>query len=279
MLKNIKQSKKLNAILLVVVTSFCCLSATTASANQLPNGFVYLKDIDPTIIQDMRYATDHNFIGHPIDGYEAAECILTKPAAQALANVQKELRQSQLSLQVYDCYRPKAAVDNFIAWSQLPKSQEMKAEFYPRIDKKDFFKLGFVAIKSGHTRGSTVDLTIVALPRTKVDQYARGKKLVTCFAPYMKRFYDGSIDMGTGYDCLDVMSHSDNASINLVAFYNRLLLQAMMEKYGFASYQAEWWHFTLKDEPYPDSYFNFPVKENNLGVRITHFAKRISFKD
>lgn len=245
--------------LCLLIGIFYLTSGYAASTN-LPINFVYLKNIDPTIVQNIRYATNHNFIGQPIKGYEAGECILTKSAALALSQIQQELRQSNLSLMVYDCYRPQMAVDEFIAWSQQPADQKMKAEFYPRVNKSDFFKLGYVAAKSGHTRGSTVDLTIVSLPYTDSEHYQADKKLIACFAAYRQRFNDGSIDMGTSFDCMDASAHNDNTSINLVAYYNRLLLKSLMEKYGFVSYEPEWWHFTLKNEQYPDSYFNFPIK-------------------
>jgi len=235
------------------------LTAFTVQAANLPSDFVYLKDIDPTIVQDIRYATYHNFIGHPIAGYQVAECILTKPAATALAAVQKELKKAALSLKVYDCYRPQQAVDEFTRWRQQPDQQQMKAEFYPHVNKADFFKLGYVAEKSGHSRGSTMDLTIVPIPTPHQPDFSPRQKLVACIAPYTKRFADNSIDMGTGYDCMDPLSHNDNTSISATAFKNRMLLKEIMEKHGFSAYQQEWWHFTLKNEPYPDTYFNFPV--------------------
>ncbi len=234
--------------------------AATATPHNLPPGFVYLKDIDPSIIQDIRYAGYHNFIGHPISGYKAAECILTRPAATALARVQQSLRPYSLSLKVYDCYRPQLAVNEFINWSRLPALQQMKAEFYPRVNKADFFKLGYVASKSGHSRGSTVDLTLVALPLAKQEQYFPGQKLRSCFAPYTQRFNDGSIDMGTSFDCLDPTAHFANPAIHGKAAQNRSFLKSMMEKQRFAPYAIEWWHFTLQDEPFPDTYFSFPVQ-------------------
>lgn len=225
----------------------------------MPNDFVYLRDIDATILQDIRYATPHNFIGAPIKGYQAGECILTRQSADALARVQKKLLQSNLSLKVYDCYRPQMAVDEFIAWSQQPNDHKMKEEFYPRVNKADFFSLGYVAAKSGHSRGSTMDLTIVPLGAAVPKSYREGQSLVACTAPYTQRFHDQSVDMGTGFDCMDELSHNDSTSISTVAYYDRLILKTLMEKYGFSAYQPEWWHFTLKNEPYPDTYFNFPI--------------------
>ncbi len=228
-------------------------------ANAVPTGFVYLHDVDPTILQDIRYHTYHNFVGRPISGYEVAQCILTKQAAVALAHVQDELRKSNLSLKVFDCYRPQMAVDDFIAWSKQADQQQAKAEFYPRVNKADFFRLGYVAAKSGHTRGSTVDLTIVPIPTMQSAVYQRGQKLVSCYAPYLQRFFDSGIDMGTGFDCMDPLSHSDNTQVGLVPYQNRLLLHNIMVKYGFMPLAEEWWHFTLRDEPYKNTYFNFPI--------------------
>lgn len=236
------------------------LVAVLAKADSLPDNFVYLRDVDASIQQDMRYYGYHNFVGRPIKGYEKGECVLTKPAALALARVQKELKPLALSLKVYDCYRPQMAVDDFIQWSQIAAQQEMKGEFYPRTDKEDFFKLGYVATRSGHTRGSTVDLTIVPIPTPKVENYRAGKRLTACFADYKERFYDGGIDMGTGFDCMDKTAHYNNSSINETARKNRALLRNVMIKYGFKPYGLEWWHFTLQNEPYKKTYFNFPVK-------------------
>lgn len=238
------------------------LFSSMSAAATPPGGFVYLKNVDSSIVQDMRYASYHNFIGRPIKGYHAATCILTKAAAMALHNVQTELKQSGLSLKVYDCYRPQQAVNDFIQWSGQRDQHAMKEEFYPRVNKADVFKLGYVAAKSGHSRGSTIDLTIVPLAAatpTLVNKLHR-KKLIACFQPYLKRVYDSSIDMGTGYDCLDPSAHNDNTDINLVAYHHRQLLKAIMQKYGFMPYKQEWWHFTLSNEPYPNTYFNFPVK-------------------
>ncbi|MCD6055781.1 MAG: vanX [Gammaproteobacteria bacterium] len=250
--------KKDLCIKLVCAIGFYCIvqSAQAAASTCLPADFVSLKKIDPTIQQDIRYAGNHNFVGRPIQGYETANCMLTRKTALALQAVQRELRQSGLGLKVYDCYRPQKAVDDFISWSRDPSQHRMKAEFYPDIDKQNFFKLGYVAAKSGHTRGSTVDLTIVALPLYKQAQFTQDTPLQACFNDYAHRFHDNSIDMGTGYDCMDERSHQNNHDIPLVAYYHRQLLKALMEKQGFVPYNPEWWHFTLKNEAYPDAYFN-----------------------
>ena len=139
----------------ITLSLIILLNCLMAKSNALPNNFVYLKDIDPTIVQELRYAGYHNFIGRPIAGYNAAECILTKPAALQLAKVQQTLKVMGYSLKVYDCYRPQIAVDDFITWSEQSQLQQMKREFYPRINKADFFKLGYVAKRSGHSGAST----------------------------------------------------------------------------------------------------------------------------
>lgn len=230
------------------------------TAYALRPGFVYLHDVDPTILQDMRYMGFHNFIGRPIKGYEAKRCILTEKAALALSEVQKELEKNALSLKVYDCYRPTMAVQDFLTWSKDPKNQKMKSEFYPRVDKADVFRLAYVAEKSGHSRGSTMDLTIVALPIQPQAHFHPGQELIACTAPYKQRYHDNSLDMGTGFDCLDELSHALNQDISPLAMKHRMRLRQVMLKHGFLPYENEWWHFTLKDEAYPNTYFNFHVK-------------------
>ncbi len=228
-----------------------------AITTALPYDFVYLRDVAPAIQQDMRYAGYHNFIGEPIRGYRAAECVLTRQAAEALAKAQEELEASDLSLRVYDCYRPQSAVDEFIAWSKIPSDQRMKAEFYPRVEKSRLFALGYLAAKSGHSRGSTVDLTIERPAKPPVP-YLPGDPLHSCIAPFIERFHDGSMNMGTTFDCLDPLSHPD-ADVGNIASAHRAMLAHLMEKYGFAGAKEEWWHFTLRGEPFPATYFNFPI--------------------
>lgn len=247
----------IHALLLSLLFFFILIEFAYA----LPSGFVYLHQVDMGILQDIRYAGLHNFIGRPVKGYEAHECILTKQAAQALSLVQKELQKSSLSLKVYDCYRPTMAVADFIVWSHDSAHQEMKPEFYPRVNKADVFNLGYVAEKSGHSRGSTIDLTIVPYPAPNQASYRRGQHLISCIAPYHQRYQDNSIDMGTGFDCMDALSHGTNRTINKLAYEHRMFLRQLMINNGFEPYAYEWWHFTLKDEPYPTTYFNFKVEK------------------
>lgn len=240
-----------------ITMGIAILSSPIAMA--LPKGFVYLSEVDPTIVQDMRYAGYHNFVGRPIAGYETKTCILTSEAAEALKNIQASLKPQHLSLKVYDCYRPQMAVEDFYTWSKDPSDNKMKAEFYPNVDKSQLFQMGYIARRSSHTMGSTVDLTLVPVPTPNEAVYTPGQRLVACYAPYSRRFKDNSIDMGTGYDCLDVRSHYLYKRIKQKAEQNRTLLRSVMIKNGFEPYAMEWWHFTLKNQPYPDHYFNFPV--------------------
>ncbi len=223
--------------------------AHAAREGSLPPGFAYLRNVAPEIVQEIRYHGWHNFLARPVKGYEAAECVLSVEAAKALKSANDELNKSGYALKVYDCYRPKRAVQDFVEWSAKPDEQAAKAEFYPFVDKKDFFELGYVAKKSGHSRGSTVDLTIVSLPVRPGESYSPGQELVACTAPY------------TGFDCMDERSHPASTQVPLVAQQNRMLLGKIMAKYGFVPYDQEWWHFTLKKEPFPNTYFDFPVTE------------------
>jgi len=229
-----------------------------ASLADLPSGFTYLPDVDPSIIVEMRYYTMHNFVGSPIIGYDTPQCILTVQAAQALKAIQATLLAQNMSLKVYDCYRPQMAVDEFVLWSSNPDTL-MKDEFYPDLDKDQLFPGGYIAANSSHTRGSTVDLTIVPLPPGPQSTYERGDALTACYAPTEKRFLDNSLDMGTGFDCFSPIANTNSTQINSTQMQNRMLLQGAMIGGGFDDYIYEWWHFTLANEPYPDTYFNFPI--------------------
>ena len=232
-------------------------AARAAAQGGLPAGFVYLRDIAPDIVQDMRYATSHNFLGRPVKGYLAGECILTRRAARALAHVQKRLRRRGLSLKVYDCYRPVRAVRDFVRWARDTRDRKTKAEFYPLIPKTELFKRHYIARHSRHSRGSTVDLTIVrwpARPQPKWDP--RHQK--ACHLPAARRYADNSLDFGTGYDCFHPLSHTANPRITGAARRNRELLVSEMLREGFRNYRREWWHFELINEPFKKE-FDFPV--------------------
>lgn len=212
--------------------------------NSLPEGFVYLSDIDSSILQSVRYASSDNFLGRPVAGYESPIVILTEVAARALSNVQKTLLDKfdgKYTLVVFDGYRPQTAVDDFIRWSKDYSDTTMKEEYYPRVeDKTKLFELGYIAAKSSHSRGSTVDLSIAMSGPT-----------------------DGAIEylpMGSGFDVLDPVSHFACPTIDEQSKQNRTLLRDLMLAHNFEPYDEEWWHFSLNGAPFPDTYFSFPVK-------------------
>jgi len=184
----------------------------------------------------MRYFGEHNFVGRRIDGYDAPVCLLTREAALALAQVQRELEPRGLGLKVFDCYRPARAVAHFIRWAQNVGDQSRKADFYPYVNKRSLFRDGYISARSGHSRGSTVDLTLIRL--------ADGKE----------------IDMGSPFDFFDRRSWRSDPSVPPDSIANRRLLAAVMQRRGFRGYDKEWWHFTLAREPFPDTYFDFPVR-------------------
>ena len=248
----------------LTIAAALALAAPAAAQEKAPAGFVSLKAEVPSIVVEMRYLTAHNFIGRPIRGYRDPLCIVTRETAEALFKAQEAVRAEGYTLKVYDCYRPQRAVDDFVAWGKRLRDQRMKAEFYPRVDKRDVFKDGYIATKSGHSRGSTVDLTLVRRPPARQERYRRGDRLRDCAAPRAKRFRDNSIDMGTGYDCFDPLSHPFNARVKGKQRANRMILRRAMLAAGFKGLETEWWHFTLRDEPYPETFFDFPVSRAAL---------------
>jgi D-alanyl-D-alanine dipeptidase len=225
----------------------------------MPSDFVDITTLIPSIVLDIRYYTVHNFVGEKIDGYSAPKCLLTKPAAIALQSVQQALEKFSFSLKVYDCYRPQRAVNHFVRWASVYHDTKTKQEFYPTVDKRHLFRDGYIAAKSSHSRGSTVDLTIVPVPTPLQEQYIPEQRLSECYLPKKQRFKDNSIDMGTGYDCFHELAATANGQITQQQRINRLLLKTLMEKQGFKNYSKEWWHFTLKDEPFPETYFDFVI--------------------
>jgi D-alanyl-D-alanine dipeptidase len=245
--------------LLALLLTFA--AAAPAAAQERPRGFVELDNVDPTILHDMRYLTRHNFMGRRVDGYRDPVCILQRRAARALSKAQDALRPKGLSLKVYDCYRPQRAVDQFVRWAANPADDKMKREFYPHVDKSRLFDDGYIASRSGHSRGSTVDLTLVRLPAAHQPRWTRKRfGLVPCYAPRRKRYPDNSVNMGTAYDCFDPRAHTLAPRITGRPRRNRLLLKRTMEAAGFEDYANEWWHFTIAGERYPDRYFDFPVQ-------------------
>ena len=201
-----------------------------------PETFVDVATIAPALLVEARYATVHNFVGAKIDGYEKPLCYLTRPAAAALAQVVADLEPRGLTIKVFDCYRPERAVAHFVRWARNLNDTRMKAEFYPRVDKQNLFSDGYIATRSGHSRGSTADLTLA--------RRSDGKEL----------------DMGTPFDFFSPLSWPSNKNVSAEAQANRALLAQAMRKRGFYAYDKEWWHFTLRNEPYPQTYFDFVVR-------------------
>ena len=215
----------------------------------MPADFVHLAQLVPDAVQDMRYHGSNNFLGRPVASYEAATCILSKPAARALREVQAELRTQGLALKVFDCYRPQAAVDDFVRWGRDLPDQKTKAAFYPDVPKKELFQRGYIAEKSGHSRGSTVDLTAVVVNALRASKVVRGP-----LAEGME------VDMGTSFDWFGAQSHTANPTLAPDVQDNRRWLRALLQRHGFRNLSEEWWHYTLQSEPYPERYFNFAVR-------------------
>ncbi len=206
---------------------------------QMHEGFVDASTAVPGVVIEARYAGQNNFIGAPITGYEAEKVVVSQEVAAALVNVQAELARQGKALKLFDGFRPQRAVDHFMRWIADTADTKMKAEYYPNIAKKDLVPLGYIAERSGHSRGGSVDLTIV------------------------ERAADGSwqeLDMGSPFDLFDVRSHGDSTLVSELGQANRKMLADLMIKHGFRPYAEEWWHFTIDPEPHPDTYFDFPIK-------------------
>jgi D-alanyl-D-alanine dipeptidase len=236
-------------------------AAKTQEAAGLPESLVYLSDIDPTIAQDMRYAGPDNFTGRRVPGYGAAECVLLREAAEALSRVQQALKARQLSLKVYDCYRPRRAVRSFVQWvkDEVSGVEPLLKRFHPRIERNQLISLGYVAAVSRHSHGDTVDLTLVELPRSgSAARFKRGVQYGACTGPAKDRAPDASVDMGTGYDCFDALSHTNAAGITPPQRRWRKTLVEAMAGQGFRNYFKEWWHFTLS-RPHPGRSFDVPI--------------------
>ena len=205
-----------------------------------PSGFVLLSDLVPNIIQEIRYFSTYNFIGERIDGYEEPCAILTVEAARALKVVSNELFVQGYRIKVFDAYRPACAVKQFVLWGIEDQDIRMKPYFYPELQKQDLFAEGYIAKLSSHSRGSTVDLTLLDMKTGK------------------------EVDMGSPFDLFSEKSHPDYRGITDEQYENRMLLQHVMVRNGVVPIDCEWWHFTLKNEPYPDTYFEFPVSSQYL---------------
>ena len=200
------------------------------------HGFVSVGEVIPDVLLDIRYFSSFNFIGKRIDGYEEPAAILTREAAQALKEASREAMEQGFRLKIYDAYRPQKAVDHFVRWAKDPEDIRMKAFFYPELEKKEIIPQGYIAEHSGHSRGSTVDLTLFDMA-TQQD-----------------------VDMGGTFDFFGELSHPDYSGVSEVQHANRMLLQSLMVKHGFRPLETEWWHFILDNEPWPDTYFTFSVR-------------------
>jgi zinc D-Ala-D-Ala dipeptidase len=220
-----------------LLAAFFALAALPAHAQDARRvGFVDAATMVDGLVTDIRYFGTDNFVGQRIDGYESARCLVTRAAARALAAVERDLARSELVLKVFDCYRPARAVAHFVRWARDLADVRRKGEFYPDVDKRDLFAQGYIAERSGHSRGSTVDLTLA-------------------------RRADGiELDMGTPFDLFSPKSWPTNTSVSDAARRNRALLASAMARHGFKPYDKEWWHFTLAKEPFPNTYFDFPVR-------------------
>ena len=205
-----------------------------------PSGFVLLADFVPQIVQEIRYYSTYNFIGDRIDGYEEPVALLTKEAARALKSVAGEMLVQGYRLKVFDAYRPACAVKQFVLWGIEDQDVRMKPYFYPALEKQALFAEGYIAKQSSHSRGSAVDLTLLDMKT------------------------GNELDMGSPFDLFSEASHPDYRGITEEQYENRMLLRRVMLRNGFAPIDCEWWHFALKNEPYPDTYFNFPVSSEYL---------------
>ncbi len=205
-----------------------------------PSGFTVLAEYIPSVVQEIRYYSTYNFVGDRIDGYEEPCAIVTKEAARALKGVSNELAALGFRLKIFDAYRPVSAVKHFIFWGIEDQDIRMKPYFYPDLEKQELFVKGYIASRSSHSRGSTVDLTLLDM-KTGME-----------------------VDMGSPFDFFGEISHPDYEGITRRQYENRMLLRDAMLRNGFEPLDCEWWHFTLKDEPYPDTYFEFPVSRAYL---------------
>ena len=260
--KNLRNTMKrfhLQWLLVVVVAGLCVLTSSCRSGRDLAlaadptldsSQFVNITDVVPDAILEIRYFSTYNFVGARVDGYEEPVALLTRAAADSLRAVSDDLKRHGYCLKIYDAYRPQRAVDHFMRWALDVTDTLTKAYFYPRLTKEEVFEKEYVAKRSGHSRGSTVDLTLVDM--------LTGKEL----------------DMGGTFDWFGIESHPDygggnpetldfvqtDSAFTSLQFYNRMVLRAAMLRHGFKPLDNEWWHFTLKNEPFPDTYFNFPVR-------------------
>lgn len=232
--KRIKPIQYLILIFSILVHSYA-FSQSDIDKKPHPD-FEYIHHIIPDVIYDIRYATQHNFTGKPVPGYHAEVALMTKKALKHLKAAADELREEGYLLLIYDAYRPQKAVDSFVEWAKNPADTIAKSIFYPELSKNQLFPLGYIASRSGHTRGSTIDLSLIH-QKTQLP-----------------------LDMGSPHDFFGEISHHTTQAITKDQKANREILRNAMVRNGFKSYSKEWWHYTLRTEPFPDTYFNFDVE-------------------
>lgn len=219
-------------------------SVCSTQAGELPEGFVYLRDVAPDIIQDMRYATRRNFMRQRLPGYGAGECVLTEQAADALAIIQADLNPL-FTLVVFDCYRPQRAIDAMVAW--VRQGKETDPEYHPNVPRSELIRQGYIGAKSSHARGSTVDLGFIVWTKYQIrDSVCDRREFQT-------------VDFGTPFDCFDPASKTASKTVSQAAQDHRGTLVDLMRKGGFKNYPGEWWHFTLQNEPFPNRAFDFSI--------------------
>jgi D-alanyl-D-alanine dipeptidase len=236
----------------IAVLLLTALSAPALARDALPAALVYLRDIDASIVQDMRYAGHDNFVGRPLPGYDAPECVLRREVAEALKHVQADLARSNLSLKTYDCYRPKRAVAAMARWANDGARDGASKRFYPALDKRTLFASGYIAAQSAHSTGTAIDLTIVRLPAAAPAAFDASAHYGSCTGPAAARAPDSSLDMGTGFDCFDSRSHTASPAIGAEQQRARATLLAAMRRHGFKNYFREWWHFNYANaQPAP----------------------------
>ena len=257
------------AALALLVSSSVHLSAQGA----LPVGFAYLRDVDPSIVQDIRYAGADNFIGRRLPGYDGAECILRRDVAAALKQVQSDLAASGLALKVYDCYRPMRATGAMVQWASDGQSAVSTKRFFPRVNKNALFALGYIAAHSQHSTGAAVDLTLIEAASPPPASFDPTARYGPCTGEAAKRAPDNSLDMGTGYDCFDVMSHTGSSAITAEQKQRRAILLTAMASRGFRNYRREWWHFTYSRGG-PRSAYDFPVRPRAASLQREQGAGR-----
>lgn len=253
----LKSRKSYSIYLLICCALSFIVFGCTKQKETLPDGFVFLTDVDPTVIENMRYATEHNFLGRVVPGYKSQRIVCTKQAALALKAAHEKLKKAGYTLVIYDAYRPQRAVDAFVKWADDLNDLKAKSLYYPTIDKKDLFKLDYIADKSSHTRGSTFDLSIIKTGEKLKPLEVSSRKLATGVeVPYLD---DNTVDMGGSFNLFHPASHHDSPLVNEQQTKMRNLLRDTMKQQGFKEYKEEWWHYTLANEPYPDTYFDFIV--------------------